>query len=320
MKRTFLSVALLSATVLAVGQRTWHHGQHIETPLNNDRGEDTVVTSAIADGPLTVYASGSGFVIGNNNYGDKAKAQVFDLGGEVVVDELLFLFGGKVATSGNPDSKIVANVWTLDGTGTGSGGDIPCPGTSVASADVGIDAVDTTGAFTGALLGPVNLTGAFAVGFDVSTLAEGDSVGLVSTEFDNASSTDGSWELWEDDTWHTFSDPAGWGGALDLFVAVVFTAIVGVEEEASVNGIHMTIQNGTVIDQNVDLAFTLPASAKTGVLVYDATGRQIAAQQLGSRAAGKNLVSIDASSWSAGQYYITLVANGTAMAQKVVKR
>ena len=134
MKRTLLSLSLLATGVLAFGQRTWSHAEHVNGPVfGSDRGTDTIVTAGIAGGTLTVYTAASGFVVGNNNYEDKAKAQQFDLGGEAVVDELLFLFGGKVAGSGNANSKIVAKVWALDGTGTASGdfGLYPSPTTRI---------------------------------------------------------------------------------------------------------------------------------------------------------------------------------------------
>ena len=102
MKRILLSAPLLAISVVAFGQRPAPHGRLIDSPFGNDRGEDTVVTSGIAAGPLAIYGGPIGFVLGNNTYGDKAKAQVFDLGGDVVVDELLFLFGGKNLTSGGP--------------------------------------------------------------------------------------------------------------------------------------------------------------------------------------------------------------------------
>jgi FlgD Ig-like domain len=322
MKRTLLSLSVLSLALLASGQRAWQHGQAVDAPqFDADRGTDTVVTAAIAAGPLQIYGSSNGgFVVGTNGYSDKAKAQVFNLG-SATVDELLFFFGGKVATSNNPASKVVAKLWALDGTTgtTTAGTGQTCPSTVLSSHDILIGDVDTTGNFTSAPIGPVGVTGAFAVGFDVSTLADGDTVGLVSTAFGNASG-ESSWELWSDDTWHTLLEQGSWGQDLDLFVAVVFTAVVGVEEEATVNGIHMSLQNGNLIDQEVNVAFTLPVASKASVLVYDATGRQVASEQLGTRAAGKHTTRIDASAWGAGQYYVTLVANGTAMAQKVIKR
>lgn len=319
MKRTFLSFALVSATLLVCGQRTGYHGRPIESPFNGDRGTDTVVTSAVAAGPLTLYSGSIGYIIGNNTYEDKAKAQVFDLGGNVVVDELLFFFGGKSLSSGDPNSKVVAQVWTLDGTGgtTTTGTDAACPGTVVAQGDILVEGIDTTGGFTGALLGPVNLSGAFAVGFDLTSVTTGDTVGLVTTEFGNASSVDNSWELWSDDTWHSIGS-AWTDGDLDLAIAVVFTGIVGVEE-ATLNGVQMQLLNGNVVDDRLDLAFTLPVASKASVLVNDATGRQITIEALGNRAAGKHTTSLDASAWGAGQYYITLVSNGTMLAKKVVK-
>lgn len=318
MKRTLLSLSLLAPAVLAFGQRTWSHAEHVTGPVfGSDRGTDTIVTAGIAGGTLTVYTAASGFVVGNNNYEDKAKAQQFDLGGEAVVDELLFLFGGKVAGSGNANSKIVAKVWALDGTGTASGGDAAAPGTELATADINIADVDTSG-ITGAPLGPVTINGSFAVGFDLTTLAAGDSVGLVSTQ-DGDGNGDSAWELWSDDTWYTFMAPTGWGLDIELFVAVVLTPVVGMEE-ASLNGMKMTFQNGNMVDDHLNVIFSLEKAADASLRVHDATGRQVINERLGNRSAGTHNLSLDMDGLGAGQYYVTLVTNGTGLSKKVVKR
>ena len=315
MKRSFLSLVLLTPVVMAFGQRHWgSNGSYTTEFFNAERGTDTIWA---VSGDLTIYASGSGFVVGNNNYEDKAKAQAFVIGGEVVIDELLFFFGGKVGTSGDPNSKVVAHVWEMDGMGTASSGDAPCPGTSVAQADISFDAVDTTGEFTSALVGPVTMS-SFAVGFDVTTLAAGDTVGLASTEFGTSSSADASWELWSDDTWHTFADPTGWGDDLDLAIAVVLTPVVGIEE-APVNGMKMTMLNGNVVNDQLDMAISFDKAVKAGLLVHDATGRLVSSQQLGNRAAGQHNISVDMSGMGAGQYYVTLMSNGAGLSKKVVK-
>ncbi len=323
MKRALLSLTLVSATALAFGQRSAHHATRIDAPGGN-RGEDSVVTGAIANGPLTVYASNSGFVVGNNDYEDKAKAQYYDLGAGATIDELLFFFGAKVATSGDPNSKIVAKVWNYNGTGgiTPNSSNAPCPGTVVASTDVNISAVDTVGGnLTSALLGPVWVGAQFLVGFDVTTLAAGDSVGLVSTEFGNTSYPDNSWELWSDDTWHSFSDTLGWGDDLDMFIAVVFDqSVAGIGEETALNGMQMSFLNGNVVDEELQLAFSVPSGSNTYLMMHDATGRELGRRALGTRAAGTHNESIDTSALGAGQYYVTLVANGSPLTKKVTKR
>lgn len=177
--------------------------------------------------------------------------------------------------------------------------------------------MDTTG-FTSAAFAPTSLTGAFAVGFDVSTLAAGDTVGLVSTNFGSASSADASWEQWDDNSWHTLLE--AWGEDADLAIAVVFSMAVGnVGDAASLNGLQMTLMNGTVVmDGRLNLSFFLPSASSPRILVHDATGRQVADQFLGSRAAGVHYTSLDMSGLRAGQYYVTLASNGTGLTKKVL--
>lgn len=317
MKRTLLSVSLLATAVLAFGQR--HRGeQHAyDTPYQNlgERGTDTVWA---VSGDLTLYgASGGGYVIGNNGYGDKAKAQALMFSGDVVIDELLFFFGGKTATSGDPASKVVAKVWAMDGTGTSSTSETAAaPGTTLAAADININDVDTTGAFTSAMVGPLTAS-SVAVGIDVTTLAAGDTVGLTSTQFGTASSTDATWELWSDDVWHTILE--AWGDDLDIGVAVVLTPVVGMEEP-SLNGMTMVFQNGNVVDDRLNITYSLEQATDASLRVHDATGRQVINERLGNRSAGTHNLSLDMAGLGAGQYYVTLVTNGTGLSKKIVKR
>lgn len=319
MKRSFLSLVLVTPVVMAFGQRHVGESFPLQSPFSGDRGTDTAWAIG---GELTVYnVTDGGFVVGNNSYGDKAKAQAFDVsGGEAVIDELLFFFGGKVLTSGNGASKVTAKVWSMDGAdGVSSAGEgQTCPGSELASADILATDVDTTGEFTPAPLGPVSVSGLFAIGFDVTGLAAGDSVGLASTEFDDTSVSEGSWELWSDDIWHTML--SAWGsGAIDIAVAMVFTPVVGIEEEAALNGMKMTLLNGNLVNDRLELALSFANAVDARLLVNDASGREVGRVQLGKRSAGVHNTTLDMSGFGAGQYYVTLVSNGVGLSKKVVK-
>ena len=329
MKKTFLSLVLLAGPLTMMAQRTVSHGVRVDAPgFDMSRGDDTLVTpgisAAIAGNTLNLYASNSGFILGNNDFGDKAKAQYFPLTGAVTVDELLFFFGGKVVTSGDPNSKIVVKLWGFDGnTGVSSNSTTAsCPGAVLSSVDILASAIDTTGNFTSALLpAPVWVGGQFCAGFDVTTLAAGDSVGCVGTEIDGAGVLPESlWELWSDDVWHTFKSPGGWGFEMEMFVATVLTSsAANVGESAWLGGAQLSLMNGNVVDRSLDLLYALDKGAKVSLMVHDGTGREVVRQDLGTRAAGQHSASLDASNWNAGQYYVTLVSNGTPLTKKVSK-
>ena len=126
----------LYTLALALGIAGMANAQKISNtlPLNSrlDRtttGErtptDTLGLDAFFQGSPTLNGSqGGGYVVGNNGYGDKQKAQVYLLTEGTLVEEVLFWFGAKENTSGNSSSKVVAKVYTADGPGTADAGPV----------------------------------------------------------------------------------------------------------------------------------------------------------------------------------------------------
>ena len=322
MKKTLLSVALLSSITAAQAQREVSSAQRIDFELPAERGTDTLFMSSLGTGLQILGAQGGGFVSGSNGYGDYAKAQEFMLSGPVTVDEVLFLFAKEV-TTGGAGSSIRAVIWDMDGTvGTTSAGtgDQPSPNTELGTSGmISIDDIDTTGIMA-ISVGGVMTDGHFAAGIDVTALATGDHVGIATTTNGNVGAPDRSWEQWNDDTWNSLN--SAWNNMnVDLFVAPVVTADwVSVGEGTWVNNMRMSIIGGNPATDNVTIRYENQNDAAMNIRIFDSAGRTVVQQDLGNRAAGLHNYDVNTSAWNAGVYYVTLSANGQPMTLKLVKK
>jgi PKD repeat protein len=184
----------------------------------------------------------SGYVVGHNIYLDKAKAEKFTgaAAGANINGALMYFGKAKFA---NAASKIQVKVWDASGTGG-------APGTQLYTQDVLINTLSTTQinniTFTTPPVVPAN--GSFFVGFQI-TYAAGDTVALASTA-DTTVNT--AWEMWSDNTWHTFTGAWGFDAALAIFPRV---CTVGPIPVAGFTGTPTTVCAGstvTYIDQSTN--------------------------------------------------------------------
>ncbi|MFH2096736.1 MAG: PKD domain-containing protein, partial [Bacteroidota bacterium] len=165
-------------------------------------------------GSEVLYTTGSGYVSGNNQYGDEAKAEYF--GSYAPYNRLegaWFSFGAVYVN--NPATNITFNVWN----NTGAGGS---PGTVIGTKTVNIATIandvangDSTWV---AFNPPVNLTTPFYLGFIIpSPTGGGDSLGLRSGAMDSGTPNT-AWERWSGGTWYAYSDASSWGGDWNLAI------------------------------------------------------------------------------------------------------
>jgi len=324
MKKLYTLAVMCAVAVAANAQRQSFVGP-VVLDMNNGSNQQTLMMPPFdtlggpswATGtatPALYNSSTGGYVAGTNGYGDIQKAQYFLNTNPLYVVGAMYWFGAKDNGSGNANSKIQFRVYQTDGTGTNVSGTGPCPGTVVASQDVLVSAVDTglslaTGANVWMLTNAVPFSGDFAIGFDMSGLAAGDTVGLVSSTDLDAGGMDLSWEEWSDNTWHSFLEPNNWGLDLDLFILAIVDQNVGVNEYY--NGMTMS-QNypnpavgSTVINYNLD------ASADAVVLnIYDLNGNLVKSVNQGAQAPGAHMITLDVNDMAAGQYIFSLNSNG----------
>jgi len=322
----------LYTLALAIGIAGMANAQKISNtvPLNNrlDRtttGErtptDTLGLDAFFQGTPTLNGSqGGGYVIGNNGYEDKQKAQVYLLSQGTLVEEVLFWFGAKDNTSGDANSKVVAKVYATDGTGTTTvgAGQAGAPGTVLASVDVFIADIDTAGNFTAAALPtPLYVGGDFAVGFDVTTLTAGDTVGCVATADGDAGQTELSWEQWSDNSWHTLFQ--AWPLDIDIAVwPVVDNSNSSIDDEGFFDGIKLGQSQPNPAGAEATIQYEIQNNANVTFEMYDVTGKKVLSLNEGIQNKGKHTINLTTEKLASGTYYYSLKADNNRITKKLV--
>ena len=322
----------LYTLALALGIAGMANAQKISNtlPLNSrlDRtttGErtptDTLGLDAFFEGSPTLNGSvGGGYVVGNNGYGDKQKAQVYLLTEGTLVEEVIFWFGAKDNTSGNSNSKIVAKVYAADGTGTTTAGtgQAGAPGTVLASVDVFVADIDTAGNFTvAALPSPLYVAGDFAVGFDVTTLAAGDTVGLVATADGDAGQTELAWEQGANNAWATMF--YAWPLDIDFAVwPVVDNSSASIDDEGFFDGIKLGQSQPNPAGAETTIQYELQNNANVTFEMYDVTGKKVISMNEGAQNKGKHTINLTTEKLASGTYYYSLKADNNRITKKLV--
>ncbi|MGE0636766.1 MAG: T9SS type A sorting domain-containing protein [Bacteroidia bacterium] len=322
----------LYTLALALGIAGMANAQKISNtlPLNSrlDRtttGErtptDTLGLDAFFQGSPTLNGSqGGGYVVGNNAYDDKQKAQVYLLTEGTLVEEILFWFGAKENTSGNASSKVVAKVYAADGPGTTDAGPITtgAPGSVLASVDVFISDIDTAGNYTvAALPSPLYVGGDFAVGFDVTTIASGDTVGCVATADGDAGQTELSWEQWDDNSWHTMFQ--AWPLDIDFAIwPVVDNSSASIDDEGFFDGIKLGQSQPNPAGAETTIQYELQNNANVTFEMYDVTGKKVISMNEGAQNKGKHTLNLTTEKLASGTYYYSLKADNNRITKKLV--
>ncbi|HIE15537.1 MAG TPA: PKD domain-containing protein, partial [Bacteroidales bacterium] len=164
-------------------------------------------------GSQVLYTTGNGYVSGNNQYGDEAKAEYFDSYAPYTEINGAYLYFG-YAYVANASTNITINIWDNSGTG-GS------PGTVIASTTVPITTIANdvaNGDSTYVSFPAVSIPGPFYIGFIIpNPTSAGDTVALMSGLI-NSSSPNTAWERWNGGTWYAYSDASSWGGDWNLSI------------------------------------------------------------------------------------------------------
>jgi lysyl endopeptidase len=164
-----------------------------------------------------------GYIAGNNDYGDLAKAEYFadDLyGTRSVIDGAFFWFGA--AKGGN--TPISINVYNeVDG----------APGQQIGSGVTNISTIITdvdNEEYTYVDFDPfIEIPGPFYIGVMLPQ-SSGDTLALVTNDEDDSDVNTG-WEMFGDGTWHAYNDDSSWGLTLSHYLfAVVCNVSTAVPE------------------------------------------------------------------------------------------
>jgi len=165
------------------------------------------------NGNILLYtSSGGGYVAGQNEYSDAAKADYFTYaisGGETLSGAY---FGFGAAVDGTGSSTVTFKVWE----GTSSGPTNVLATTTVPISDIIADisgGVSTYVDFGGIALPS---SGEFFVGLDLD-YSNGDTVALY-TNTSGETSPATAWEQWSDNNWYTYDDNQSWGLAVAHFI------------------------------------------------------------------------------------------------------
>lgn len=220
-------------------------------------------------GTPTIYASsGGGYVSGNNDYGDLAKANYFSQpSGYDEISSAYFWF--YTATNSGSTQNVNFKIWADN---SGTVGNV-LANKYVALSDIVSDV--SSNYITHVIFDtPVAITGPFYVGVELPQSA-GDTLALVSnTDGDTNPGT--AWEQWSDNSWYPFSSSSAWGMNLALAIfPVVCPSGTGnsilTTETNDYLGIFPNPNNGhfdvTYISNNVE-EFTLNLISIDGRIIY----------------------------------------------------
>ncbi|MBL0910860.1 MAG: T9SS type A sorting domain-containing protein [Bacteroidia bacterium] len=153
--------------------------------------------------------NGDGFLAGNNNYGDKAKAELFtDTWPNGYQLKGAFLAFYNASGSGTCMFK----VWSANGAGG-------APGTELRSITVNVSSLPTNGNFVfwDLSANPVTVNGNFYVGVVLPT--GGTTVALFTSAAGEVPGTTG-WEMYNDNSWHSYVESYGNNYAHTIFSVV----------------------------------------------------------------------------------------------------
>ena len=263
-----------------------------------------------------VAPADSGYVFGNNAYGDVAKIMKFDavtgVTGGGTISSVLVGIAGKVDMGGSMKIK----VWDFSSASV--------LGAELGSMTVPLAQVDTAAAafaFAGGAPRLYNVavnfptaiaipaSGAFMVGVELPSLT-GGGVAIISNTFGNfAAAATNSFELWSDNTLHTI--PGGWGATATAAMAIypVVNYTVGIDELNLTSSIY---PNPATNEVN----FNLNGVQMSNIKVYGLDGKLILENELNSTSGQINVASLNN-----GMYICEITSqNGNVVKSTFVKK
>lgn len=289
------------------------------------RGTDTIFTlgveNAFNDQQIAIYTTpAGGMLMGTSEYPTTDFAQQFELFGlGATVDGMVLWIAQAVYGSGNPASHVKARLYRMNGTtGTTSAGTgQTSPNTVLAFQDIAISTIDEE-EFTYADFTPTWVPSTFAVGYNITGVAAGDSVNLAATASGYVELDDYSW-IRLGPSWVTLKAAIDGDGNIDFVAGPIFTSSsVNVGENSWINGLQMTLLNGNPVSDLLTVQYAVQEAANMALKVVDTKGRVMVEQTLGTQH-GQHQLELPTNDWAAGQYFVCLFANGQPLTKRVVK-
>ena len=150
----------------------------------------------------------------------------------------------------------------------------------------------------------------YYVGIYLAGGAESFSYANQTNDFDGSSYTKQHPLAGGDLTWY-------WAGQ-QVLTRMVFDASAGLKENKSVSSIGGLYPNPTTGQTTV--SYSLENSSTVSVKVLDITGKLVYSANEGTKSEGSHKLSIDASSFNSGVYYVTLTTEEGQLTQKLIKK
>jgi len=256
------------------------------------------------EGSYAIYITpGNGYVSGNNEFGDLAKANYYNINENMYITGVLYEF----AYGTGSGSSVEFDIWDDDGMNN-------YPDSKIAfqmlPLDDILDDVETQDFTYVEFNPPVLVNGPFYAGFMLPT-AIGDTL-VVYSNHDNDTDPGIAWELWNTNEWYPYS--ASWPLNVALAIYPIVQNTLDVNEN-NVSGGFNIYPNPSDGQYTIDLAKHSHQALQ--LKVFNTSGKCIADQSFEKREVS---ISFDISGFPAGVYMVRLTDSQYAYFQKIIKK
>ncbi len=256
-----------------------------------------------------VTGNNTGYVSGNNSFGDKAKANYFSTYPEKTeIQGLLLEFALAVQGSGNTTSVTFA-LW--DNTGAQGAPGAIRKSASIPLSQIVQDVADNTFTYV-PFDDPLYITAPFYAGVILPT-STGDTVALWTNTNGDAASGIG-WEQWSDDGWLPYSNAdLGWNLSIaNAIFPVVCASSQGREEFLQAEDILIYPNPAT---DKITVKFNNPNMPVVSIKLYNIMGGLMNSFVLSPLQATSSTISL--AGYTKGLYFMTIEGGGQKMTRKI---
>jgi PKD repeat protein len=253
-------------------------------------------TSLLACGDsLTYYGMGtSGYVTGNDTYGDLEDAQRYINTNSGTISKVIV--GEKAIKAATGTASTYVKLYSVNAT-------TKAPSTLLGTSNaVAMSAISTSGAFVSYTFAtPIAITGSFYASLVLPTVS-GDTLVVYSTKTTCNSGDSLAWQKWSDGTWYAFVNPANFTSKPNFDLAiypVICTTVTGTQEFAINNAQFNMYPNPANDKFTVDFAGT--ERTDVSINVYNLVGELVRSVTPSS---ATDKVVIDMSDLKAGVYLV----------------